>query len=118
VKFMNWGFRAWQARPLFSKGERVGTAQVQLGDEGEVGLVAPRNLAVTFPAGIASENMRVKVSYRGPVKAPIAAGQHVADLVVTTGDTPPQVMPLVAAQAVGEAGFFDRIWAGLTSFFA
>jgi D-alanyl-D-alanine carboxypeptidase (penicillin-binding protein 5/6) len=62
--------------------------------------------------------MRVKVVYNGPIKAPIKQGQHVADLVVQTGDTPPQSMPLVAAAAVGEAGFFDRLWAGLGSIFA
>jgi len=118
VKFMNWGFRAWQTQPLFTKGEAVGEAQVQLGDEGKVALVAPRNLAVTLPGGLVPGDIRVKVSYQGPVKAPIRAGQHIANLVVTTADTPPQVMPLVAAEAVGEAGFFDRIWAGLTSFFA
>ena len=28
---------------------------------------------------------------------------------------PPQVTPLVAERAVGEAGFFGRIWAGLKS---
>ena len=53
----------------------------------------------------------------GPVKAPIAAGQHIADLIVETPSTPPQVMPLVAETAVGEAGFFRRAWAGLWSFF-
>jgi serine-type D-Ala-D-Ala carboxypeptidase (penicillin-binding protein 5/6) len=118
VKFMNWGFRAWKTQPLFAKGKRIGEAKVQLGDEAEVGLVAPRNLAVTLPAGIGSGNIRVKIVYNGPIKAPIQAGQHVADLVVTTGDTPPQRMPLVAEAAVGEAGFFGRIWAGLVSFFA
>jgi D-alanyl-D-alanine carboxypeptidase (penicillin-binding protein 5/6) len=60
----------------------------------------------------------VKVVYQGPVKAPIAAGQHIADLVVSTSDMPPQRMPLVAATAVGEAGFFGRLWTGLTSLFA
>jgi serine-type D-Ala-D-Ala carboxypeptidase (penicillin-binding protein 5/6) len=118
VKFMNWGFRAWQSRQLYSKGDAVGEAQVQLGDEGKVALVAPRNLAVTVPGGLVPGDIRAKISYQGPVKAPIRAGQHIANLVVTTADTPPQVMPLVAAGAVGEAGFFDRIWAGLTSFFA
>jgi len=117
VKFMNWGFRAWQTQPLFTKGKQVGKAQVQLGDASEVGLVAPQNLAVTLPAGLLqNDKMRVKIVYNGPIKAPIAAGQHIADLEVTTGDTVPQVMPLVAANAVGEAGFFGRIWASLTSF--
>jgi D-alanyl-D-alanine carboxypeptidase (penicillin-binding protein 5/6) len=118
VRFMDWGFGAWKSQPLFQKGKRVGEAQVQLGGEDTVGLVAPRNLAVTLPAGLVSGNMRVKIVYDGPVKAPIRQGQHVANLVVETADSPPQVMPLVAAEAVEEAGFFGRIWAGLASLFA
>ncbi|WP_085219657.1 D-alanyl-D-alanine carboxypeptidase family protein [Allosphingosinicella indica] len=117
TNFMNWGFRAWQSKPLFAAGKEVGKAKVQLGDAGEVGLVAPRDLAVTLPAGTAGA-MRVKVVYDGPIKAPIKKGQHIANLVVTTGDTPPQTMPLVAAAAVDEAGFFGRIRAGLASLFA
>jgi D-alanyl-D-alanine carboxypeptidase (penicillin-binding protein 5/6) len=118
VKFMDWGFRSWKSQPLFAKGKRVGEAQVQLGSEETVGLVAPRNLAVTLPAGLASGNMRVKIVYDGPIKAPIRQGQHVANLVVQTGDTAPQTMPLIAAEAVEEAGFFDRLWAGIASLFA
>jgi D-alanyl-D-alanine carboxypeptidase (penicillin-binding protein 5/6) len=114
VKFMEWGFRAWKSQPLFRQGQKVADAQVQLGSASKVGLVAPRNLAVTLPAGAAA-NVKVRVVYNGPIKAPIAAGQHVADLVVSTPDTPPQSMPLVADKAVGEAGFFGRIWTGLTS---
>lgn len=112
VSFMNWGLHAWQSKPLFPKGKQVATAPVQLGNARMVGLVAPRDLAVTLPAGMGSD-MKVSVSYDGPVKAPFKAGTHVADLIVRTPDGPPQVMPLVAATDVGEAGFFDRVWAGL-----
>lgn len=116
VRFMDWGFRAWKSRPIVRQGARVQTAEVQLGDESEVGLVAPRNIAVTLPAGAAAD-MKVSVVYNGPIKAPIKKGQHIADLVVTTPDTPPQHMPLVAESDVGEAGFFGRAWAGLMSLF-
>ncbi|HLL30135.1 MAG TPA: D-alanyl-D-alanine carboxypeptidase family protein [Allosphingosinicella sp.] len=116
VKFMDWGFRAWKSQPLFNQGEKVADARVQQGGDDKVPLVAPRSIAVTLPAG-SSANIRVKVVYNGPLKAPIAKGQHVADLVVSTPDTPPQTMPLVASEAVGEAGFFGRIWNGLTSLF-
>jgi D-alanyl-D-alanine carboxypeptidase (penicillin-binding protein 5/6) len=116
VKFMDWGFRAWKSQPLFKAGEKVANARVQQGGDDEVALVAPRSIAVTLPAGAAA-NIRVKVVYNGPIKAPIAKGQHIADLVVSTPDTPPQTMPLVAAEAVGEAGFFGRIWNGITSLF-
>jgi D-alanyl-D-alanine carboxypeptidase (penicillin-binding protein 5/6) len=112
VRFMDWGFRAWQARPLLRQNERVGEAQVQLGAASTVGLVAPRPLSVTYPAGL-GQNIRARIVYQGPVKAPIAQGQHVADLVVQVGDLPPQVTPLVAEAAVAESGFFGRIWSGL-----
>jgi D-alanyl-D-alanine carboxypeptidase (penicillin-binding protein 5/6) len=116
VKFMDWGFRAWKSQPLFNQNEKVADAQVQGGGDDTVPLVAPRSIAVTLPAGAAG-SIRAKVVYNGPIKAPIAKGQHVADLVVTTADTPPQTMPLVASEAVGEAGFFGRMWNGLTSLF-
>ena len=112
TRLMSWGFSAWQAKPLFKAGATVGTAAVQLGSESQVILVAPRDLAVTVPAGLLSKTS-MKIRYSGPVKAPIAKGQHVADLIVTSSETGEQVMPLVAAEAVGEAGFFGRMWTGL-----
>lgn len=117
VKFMDWGFKAWESKPIVAAGKQVETAEVQGGSASEVGLVAPRNIAVTMPTG-ASANMRIKIVYNGPVKAPIAKGQHIANLVVTPQGLPEQVMPLVAADAVEEAGFFGRVWAGLKSLFA
>lgn len=116
VRFMEWGFRAWQAKPVVAKGRQVSTADVQMGDSAEVGLVAPKQLTVTLPAGTAPA-MAARVVYQGPIKAPIKAGQHVADLVISSPDLPAQRLPLVAANDVGEAGFFRRAWNGLFSFF-
>jgi D-alanyl-D-alanine carboxypeptidase (penicillin-binding protein 5/6) len=115
VRFMEWGFNAWQTRPLFRANQRVGEARVQLGGDASVGLVAPRDIAVTFASGL-GQDLRARIVYQGPVKAPIAQGQHIADLVVTAGGVE-QTMPLVAENAVGEAGFFGRILAGLGSLF-
>jgi D-alanyl-D-alanine carboxypeptidase (penicillin-binding protein 5/6) len=114
VRFMDWGFRAWQSRPLLRQGQRIGEAQVQGAGVSSVGLVAPRNIAVSYPSGL-GQNLRARIVYQGPVHAPIAQGQHIADLVVETADMPAQTMPLVAETAVGEAGFFGRIWYGLKS---
>jgi D-alanyl-D-alanine carboxypeptidase (penicillin-binding protein 5/6) len=116
VRFMDWGFRAWQAKPIVAKGRRVAEAHVQLGSEATVGLVAPKPLTVAVAAGAVPE-MTARVVYQGPLKAPIRAGQQVAELVVSAPDMPEQRLPLVAEADVGEAGFFGRAWAGLTSFF-
>ncbi len=117
VRLMEWGFNAWQSKPLFKAGATVGTARVQLGGDREVALVAPRDLAVTIPAGVLSKITSMKVRYQGPVKAPFKKGDHIADLVVTTAGSGEQVMPLVAAEAVSEAGFFGRLWIGLRQLF-
>ncbi len=112
VRLMNWGFNAWQAKPLYKAGAKVGSAKVQLGSAGEVSLVAPRDIALTLPAGLGGTVRSTRIRYTGPLRAPVALGQHVADLVVTT-DSGPQIMPLNAGEAVSEAGFFGRAWIGL-----
>src|SRR3546814_12776702 len=112
TRFMNWGFRAWQSQPLLTKGEKIADARVQLGSEDKVGLVAPRDIAVTIPAGISRGNMSVKVVYDGPVKAPLKAGQHIANLVGPPGDTQPHNKPLLAAHTRRTTGFLDTPLAG------
>ena len=114
TRFMEWGFNAWRSQRLVNMGGEVGRALVQGGDAGDVGLVAPRDLAVTLPAGLVSDRT-VKIVYQGPIRAPIAEGQHIADLVIETPNLPDQRLPLVAAADVGERGFFGRVWAGLKS---
>jgi D-alanyl-D-alanine carboxypeptidase (penicillin-binding protein 5/6) len=113
TRLIQWGFNAWTDKPLFKAGAKVGSAQVQMGSSSEVPLVAPRDLAVSVPAGLSTGTTSMKIRYDGPLMAPIAKGQEVAQLIVTTGDTPPQVVPLVAGEDVGRAGFFGRIWLGL-----
>jgi D-alanyl-D-alanine carboxypeptidase (penicillin-binding protein 5/6) len=116
VRLMQWGFNAWQSKPLFKSGTNIGSAKVQMGSSSQVPLIAPRDLALTIPAGILSKTGAMKIRYQGPVKAPIAKGQHIADLVVVMPDGE-QVMPLVAGEDVGQAGFFGRIWIGLKQLF-
>ena len=117
VRFMNWGFAAWQAKPIVVAGRQVQVADVQMGDSDTVPLVAARQLAVAVPSG-AVPPLTARVVYDGPLAAPIAKGAHVADLVVTSPGLPEQRLPLVAGADVGKAGFFRRAWLGLTGLFS
>lgn len=116
VRFMEWGFRAWQAKPIVAKGKIVETAEVQGGSVSKVNLIAPRDLTATLPGGAVPE-MQLRVVYDGPIKAPFKAGQHIADLKVMSPGMQPQYLPLVAEKDVAEAGFFGRAWAGFLSLF-
>ena len=116
VRFMNWGFNAWESQPLAKAGATIAEARVQGGDVNTVPLVARTPLGVARPKGT-SGSVRTTVRYDGPIAAPVAEGAPIATLVVTTPDLPPQVMPLYAGRDVGEAGLLRRAWLGLTSLF-
>lgn len=117
VKFMDWGFKSWVAKPLFSAAKHIADAQVQIGSAAQVGLVTPRAVAAIFPVGEAQTVTSLSIIYNGPIKAPIKKGQHIADLIVKTPNLPPQALPLLAENDVAEAGFFRRAWLGLLSIF-
>ncbi len=116
TNFMTWGFSAWKSRPLFEAGKTVATVSMQLGDASNVGVVAPRNIAFTYPTG-SPENFKVFVRYNGPIKAPIKKGDIVADMVVKLSDGTEQITPLFASADVNQAGYFRRIWNGVKAIF-
>ncbi|MEP7350377.1 MAG: D-alanyl-D-alanine carboxypeptidase family protein [Sphingorhabdus sp.] len=114
VRFMQWGFDAWQARALFKAGKVVTYVPVQLGTKSRIAVLAPRNLALVLPA-VDAPRYKLSVRYHGPIKAPFKKGDEVAQLVAKFSDGTQQIMPLIAAQSVAGAGFFGRAWNGLKS---
>lgn len=106
--FMEWGFGAWDARPLYGKGAVVGQARVQGGAQRTVPLVAPRALMVTSAKG-SQPAYTLAIRYKGPLKAPIAKGETVASLLVRVPGEPVHVLPLVAGADVGKGGMTARV---------
>lgn len=109
---IEWGFAAWASKPLYRAGTPLGEAQVQGGSQRSVGLVAPHDLALTLPAGL-SARPTMAIRYKGPLRAPIAKGQHIATLVVKTPGQPDEALPLAAANDVPAGGAFARLRDGL-----
>jgi serine-type D-Ala-D-Ala carboxypeptidase (penicillin-binding protein 5/6) len=112
--FMRWGFEAWDTRPLFPANSRVAEIPVQQGSQNTIALLAPRYFAATFPKG-KGKGVKLKVRYKGPIRAPFRKGAMLAQLEVKTSDGRTQILPLVAAQSVAKAGFFGRAWNGAKS---
>jgi serine-type D-Ala-D-Ala carboxypeptidase (penicillin-binding protein 5/6) len=111
---MQWGFEAWEARPLFSKGRIVADIPVQMGNRSWISVAAPHDLAATLAKG-SGEKFTLRVRYKGPVEAPVKKGAEIAQLLVKFPDGRQQLMPLVATQSIETAGFFGRAWNGLKS---
>lgn len=107
-ELLEWGFREFEQKQLLPKGAIVGEAQVQGGDAGTVDLVAPGGVYVSLPGG-ADPRIEMTISYRGPLRAPIAENEQVAELLVRAEGLPEYRIPLHAAADVGEAGLLDRV---------
>ena len=114
---LEWGYTAWQDRPLFAPGALVGEARVQGGDARHVGLLAPHTISATLPRA-AGKVTGLRIVYQGPLRAPLAKGTQVAELEIRVEGLPPSRVPLVSAQAVGKAGPLDRLRNGLMSLFS
>lgn len=113
---LEWGFAAWESKPLVRAGQEVGLAKVQQGDARAVKLIAPRSFALTLPKGT-KPKVVTRIRYDGPLRAPIKQGALVAGLEVSVEGQPPHVLPLVAGAPVGPAGPFDRLVNGLAGLF-
>jgi len=111
-RIVDYAFREFQNFQIIKPGEAVDEAEVWLGDKPKVPLVTAGGLVVSM-ARTARKDMKVTVSYDGPIKAPIQEGQQIGTLTVTAPDTPTQSVPVVAGAAVGELGRMGRISAAL-----
>ncbi len=112
--FMEWGFAAWDAHPLYASGVRIGQAQVQGGAERAVDLVAPNPIALTLPRGVRAR-YSLAIRYKGPLKAPIAKGEPVATLVMRAEGQVEERVALVAARAVAKGGLLSRLSDGVAA---
>jgi D-alanyl-D-alanine carboxypeptidase (penicillin-binding protein 5/6) len=111
-RLMDWGFRNFENRRLFTAGETVSTAEVWLGQADTVGMLIEGDLKLTVPRR-AAQNLEVKVVYNGPMAAPIAKGQQIAVLKVGGTDMQTLEFPLVAAEDVPRLGFVGRMGAAM-----
>ena len=107
-----WGYTAWESRPLVAKGQVVGAARVQGGADRQVELVPLRDWRLAIPRG-STARVTTRLVYRGPLRAPLEAGQVVAGLEVSIAGQPAHDIPLATRRRVTRAGPFDRVVNGL-----
>ncbi|MFT3953655.1 MAG: D-alanyl-D-alanine carboxypeptidase family protein [Piscinibacter sp.] len=109
-KLLNWGYAAWDAVRLFEPGKSISTAQVWKGKTNEAKLGAEAGVFVSVAKGEGSK-LVTKVERTDPLVAPLAQGQKVGVLKVTTpAGAPVAEVPLVVLEAVEQAGIFGRAW--------
>ena len=108
-KLLNWGYTAFDVVKLFDANQPVVTPAVWKGKEATLKLGRPQAIVVTVPAGSGTK-LKTQVVRPDPLVAPFTKGQAVGSLKVTVGEQVVAEVPLVALEAVDQAGILGRAW--------
>jgi len=111
-KLLNWGFTAFEAVKLFDAGQAVVTPSVWKGASSVVKLGRPQAIVVAVPAGSAGK-LKTQVVRSEPLVAPFSKGQQLGTLKVLSGEQTVAEVPLLALEAVEQAGIVGRAWDAL-----
>ena len=110
-KLLNWGFTAFDDVRLVEAGKPVGApVPVWKGSQAQVGLGSLEAVYVAVPKG-EGDRLKTLVERTDPLVAPLARGQRVGSLKVSTASgTAIATIPLTVLEDVPQAGLFGRAW--------
>lgn len=109
-KLLNWGYTAYEAVKLFDGNQAVVSPKVWKGSAPVLKLGRPQPIVIAVPAGTGSK-IKTEVVRRDPLVAPFQRGQAVGTLrIALEGQAAPLEVPLLALEAVDEAGVIGRAW--------
>ena len=106
---LNWGFRFYETHTLFETGKVVARQKVWKGAGNEVQLGLAEPLLVTVPRG-KYDRLKPMMDVPKTLVAPIAKGQKIGTVKVMLDGNVIAQRPLGAISAVGQGGFFKRMW--------
>jgi serine-type D-Ala-D-Ala carboxypeptidase (penicillin-binding protein 5/6) len=112
-KLLEWGFRNFVSRVLFAEGQTIGEAKVFGGEKGYVRLIGQGPIQLMVPRN-ANEKIVARVTYTGPLPAPVENGQPAGVLKVWRGDIVALEVPLHTGEDVGKGTLSQRAFDAFT----
>ena len=105
---MEWAFRNFETKKIISKGEAVEKAEVWLGENGTVPLVAGEDVKVVMPRAKRNQ-IKLTVKYPTPLLAPVEKGKEAGELVIEIPGQKPMTVGLLTGEADARKGVFGRV---------
>lgn len=107
-RIVAWAFRQFVMRTLVTRSTPVAVAPVWMGTAREVALATDADARLLLPANAVSD-VSAEAVFEAPLRAPVAAGQRVGEIVVRVPGMADTRLPLVATATVPEGGFQVRL---------
>jgi D-alanyl-D-alanine carboxypeptidase (penicillin-binding protein 5/6) len=116
MKMLNYGYSAYDTVRLYKAGQVIETPRVYKGAEDTVKIGVKADQFITVPKGLA-DKAKPQVEHIDPLIAPIADGQQVGTVKLVSDGKVISQFPIVALQAVPQAGVVGRVWDSLMLMF-
>jgi D-alanyl-D-alanine carboxypeptidase (penicillin-binding protein 5/6) len=107
LALLNYGYRFFETHNPYPGGKPVETLRIWSGDRTELPVGPARDLYVTIPRGKYGE-LSAELEPAAPIKAPVAWGDVVGEIVFRLGDREIKREPAVALADVGKGGILRR----------
>lgn len=107
ARLLRWARDSFRSVELFEAGATIGSASVFGGTAGWVPAVAPKPVAVLLPVET-GDRVRARIRYDGPLIAPVAEGEPIANLDVLVDGEPVLSQELLAGRGTETGSFADR----------
>ncbi|MBT3426866.1 MAG: D-alanyl-D-alanine carboxypeptidase [Gammaproteobacteria bacterium] len=115
-KLLTYGFRFFETVDLYRAGDRLRKVKVWGGLHESIQLGVEDNLALTIPRG-QRDQLTARIQVDPVIKAPLTKGQALGTLTLMLDGEILVERPVLALNAVAEAGFLGRIWDEVRLFF-
>ncbi|WP_415885895.1 D-alanyl-D-alanine carboxypeptidase family protein [Neptuniibacter sp. QD37_6] len=115
-KLLSYAFRYYRTHKLYESNVVLNTAKVWSGVSDQLRMGIEDSLTVTIPRGQA-DKLQATMDVDKVISAPIEKGQELGKVRVTLDGALVSEVPLVAMEAVPEAGLLKRIWHAILLFF-
>ena len=115
-KLLTYGFRFFETRTFYEKGQALTRARVWKGAENEIEAGLRENLTLTVPRG-RSQQLQATLQLDRQLMAPIEQGAVIGKVEVRDGDKVIHTADLIALEGVEQGGFFARLWDSIRLFF-
>ena len=112
LKLLNWGYRNTSTFEISKKNETFFEIDTWLGKNNKIKATTKENYYLTINKKDL-RNLKVSLSYDGPIEAPVQKGDKVANLIVFNKDEIVKTLPLFASEDLKKVNFFKSLLTSL-----
>lgn len=108
LKLINYGFRFFETRPLYTANETLSTTHVWEGQSDKLPLGLTEEIYITIPRG-RYDKLNAEMNIEENITAPVAKGKQLGTVKISLDGEDIMTRPLVALRDIDEGDFVQRM---------